>query len=91
MKFQSYYKMPAAQTVNENCVAHNGSLIPVPGRDIDAHLAEGRAILREAVASVPAEIAATTLPPGYEEMRWFPLPHEVAGYLRRRNGAAGEG
>ncbi|HET9385278.1 MAG TPA: hypothetical protein VFO67_09035, partial [Gemmatimonadales bacterium] len=34
MKFQSYYKMLAAQTENENCVAHNGSLIPVPGRDI---------------------------------------------------------
>ena len=32
--FQSYYKMPAAQTTAENCVAHNGSLIPVPGRDI---------------------------------------------------------
>ena len=34
MNFQSYYKMPAAQTQFENCVAHNGSLIPVPGRDI---------------------------------------------------------
>lgn len=34
MKFQSYYKLPAAQTPMENCVAHNGSLIPVPGRDI---------------------------------------------------------
>jgi len=34
LTFQSYYKLPAAQTVNENCVAHNGSLIPVPGRDI---------------------------------------------------------
>ena len=32
--FQSYYKMPAAQTVNENCVAHNGSMIPIPGRDV---------------------------------------------------------
>ena len=32
--FQGYYKMPAAQTEEENCVAHNGSLIPVPGRDI---------------------------------------------------------
>ncbi|MGA7522652.1 MAG: hypothetical protein WBW84_09220 [Acidobacteriaceae bacterium] len=31
----SYYKMPAAQTDTENCVAHNGSLIPVPGRDIE--------------------------------------------------------
>jgi hypothetical protein len=32
--FQSYYKMPAAQTAFENCVAHNGSLIPIPGRDV---------------------------------------------------------
>jgi hypothetical protein len=32
--FKSYFKMPAAQTDTENCVAHNGSLIPVPGRDI---------------------------------------------------------
>jgi hypothetical protein len=32
--FKSYYKMPAAQTSFENCVAHNGSLIPVPGREI---------------------------------------------------------
>ena len=32
--FRSYYKMPAPQTELENCVAHNGSLIPVPGRDI---------------------------------------------------------
>jgi hypothetical protein len=34
MEFQSYYKLPAAQTSTENCVAHNGSMIPVPGRDI---------------------------------------------------------
>jgi hypothetical protein len=34
--FRSYYKMPAAQTDTENCVAHNGALIPVPGRDIMA-------------------------------------------------------
>jgi hypothetical protein len=32
--FQSYYKMPAPQTAQENCVAHNGSLIPIPGRDV---------------------------------------------------------
>ncbi|WP_263385328.1 LVIVD repeat-containing protein [Granulicella arctica] len=31
----SYYKMPAPQTELENCVAHNGSLIPIPGRDIE--------------------------------------------------------
>ncbi len=34
LKFGGYYKMPAPQSEQENCVAHNGSLIPVPGRDI---------------------------------------------------------
>ena len=34
MVFQSYYKLPAPQTQLENCVAHNGSLIPIPGRTI---------------------------------------------------------
>jgi hypothetical protein len=34
MHFKSYYKLPATQTAQENCVAHNGSLIPIPGRDI---------------------------------------------------------
>jgi hypothetical protein len=34
MTFAGYYKMPAPQSEAENCVAHNGSLIPVPGRDI---------------------------------------------------------
>src|SRR5216683_629945 len=34
LQFRGYFKMPAAQTEQENCVAHNGSLIPVPGRDI---------------------------------------------------------
>jgi hypothetical protein len=32
--FHSYYKLPAPQTSTENCVAHNGSLIPIPGRDV---------------------------------------------------------
>ncbi|HMI55036.1 MAG TPA: hypothetical protein VK494_02510 [Gemmatimonadaceae bacterium] len=36
MQFQSYYKLPVAQTRVENCVAHNGSLIPIPGRDVMA-------------------------------------------------------
>lgn len=35
LTFANYYKMPAAQGDTENCVAHNGSLIPVPGRDIE--------------------------------------------------------
>jgi hypothetical protein len=34
LRFGGYFKMPAPQTEQENCVAHNGSLIPVPGRDI---------------------------------------------------------
>ena len=34
MTFRGYYKLPAVQSEQENCVAHNGSLIPVPGRDI---------------------------------------------------------
>lgn len=34
MAFASYFKMPAVQTTQENCVAHNSSLVPVPGRDI---------------------------------------------------------
>ena len=34
MQFRSHYKLPAPQTERENCVAHNGSIVPVPGRDI---------------------------------------------------------
>ena len=36
LKFGGYFKLPAWQTASENCVAHNGSLVPVPGRDIMA-------------------------------------------------------
>ena len=35
LSMASYYKLPSAQGDTENCVAHNGSLIPVPGRDIE--------------------------------------------------------
>ena len=34
LEYRSHYKMPAPQVDTENCVAHNGSIIPVPGRDI---------------------------------------------------------
>ncbi|HEV8198053.1 MAG TPA: hypothetical protein VGP87_15505 [Gemmatimonadales bacterium] len=30
----SYFKIPSSQTAQENCVSHNGGLVPVPGRDI---------------------------------------------------------
>jgi hypothetical protein len=35
LKLDSYFKMPAPQTDKENCVAHNGSMVPVPGRNIE--------------------------------------------------------
>jgi hypothetical protein len=35
LKLDAYYKMPAPQTDKENCVAHNGSMVPVPGRNIE--------------------------------------------------------
>ena len=34
LQFKGYFKLPAPQTDQENCVAHNGSIVPVPGRDI---------------------------------------------------------
>ncbi|MEQ1690211.1 MAG: hypothetical protein ABMA00_02910 [Gemmatimonas sp.] len=34
MKQGAYFKIPTAQTAQENCVSHNGGLVPVPGRDI---------------------------------------------------------
>jgi hypothetical protein len=59
MTFQSYYKMPAAQGDTENCVAHNGSLIPVPGRDIEvqAWYQGGISIVDFTDAAHPFEIA----------------------------------
>ncbi|MGH9467993.1 MAG: LVIVD repeat-containing protein [Terriglobales bacterium] len=35
MEFDGYYKLPVAQSKYKNCTAHNGSLIPVPGRDLE--------------------------------------------------------
>jgi hypothetical protein len=59
LTFQSYYKMPAAQSDTENCVAHNGSLIPVPGRDIEvqAWYQGGISIVDFTDAAHPFEIA----------------------------------
>ncbi len=34
LEFRSYFKLPAPQVEQENCVAHNGSIVPVPGRDL---------------------------------------------------------
>jgi hypothetical protein len=59
LKFSSYYKMPAAQGDSENCVAHNGSLIPVPGRDIEvqAWYQGGISVMDFTDAEHPVEIA----------------------------------
>ncbi len=59
LSFASYYKMPSAQGDSENCVAHNGSLIPVPGRDIEvqAWYQGGISIMDFTDAKNPLEIA----------------------------------
>ncbi len=59
MIFRSYYKLPAPQTDTENCVAHNGSLIPVPGRDIkvQAWYQGGLSVFDFTDATRPVEIA----------------------------------
>jgi hypothetical protein len=57
--FKSYYKLPAAQTDTENCVAHNGSIVPVPGRDImvQAWYQGGVSVFDFSDSSKPYEIA----------------------------------
>ncbi len=58
--FKSYYKIPTYQTANENCVAHNGSLIPIPGRDVmvQAWYQGGISVFDWTDASNPKEIAS---------------------------------
>lgn len=55
----SYFKIPAAQTATENCVAHNGSLIPIPGRDVfvQAWYQGGVSVVDFTDAAHPKEIA----------------------------------
>jgi hypothetical protein len=59
LKFASYYKLPAAQGNSENCVAHNGSLIPIPGRDIEVQgwYQGGISVMDFTDADHPVEIA----------------------------------
>ena len=59
MQFKSYYKLPAPQTKVENCVAHNGSLIPIPGRDVmaQAWYQGGISVFDWTDAAQPREIA----------------------------------
>jgi uncharacterized protein (DUF305 family) len=57
--FRSHYKMPAAQSDKENCVAHNGSIIPVPGRDLfaQAWYQGGLSVMDFTDSANPKEIA----------------------------------
>ena len=59
LQFRSYFKLPAPQSDLENCVAHNGSLVPVPGRDIfvQAWYQGGITVIDFTDSSNPVEIA----------------------------------
>src|SRR5687767_249945 len=70
LKFASYYKLPAAQGDSENCVAHNGSLIPIPGRDIkvQAWYQGGISVMDFTDPDRPIEIAYFDRGPIYPNM-----------------------
>jgi hypothetical protein len=59
LRFRGYFKMPAPQVDQENCVAHNGSIIPVPGRDIfvQAWYQGGISVIDFSDSAMPVEIA----------------------------------
>ena len=59
LEFRSYYKLPAPQLEQENCVAHNGSIVPVPGRDIfvQAWYQGGLSLIDFTDSANPVEIA----------------------------------
>jgi len=59
LQYRSHYKLSAPQTEQENCVAHNGSLVPVPGRDIfvQAWYQGGISVMDFTDSSNPVEIA----------------------------------
>ena len=70
LSFASYYKLPTAQGDSENCVAHNGSLIPVPGRDIkvQAWYQGGISLMDFTDPGNPVEIAYFDRGPIYPDM-----------------------
>jgi hypothetical protein len=56
---RGYFKIPNTQTDVENCVAHNGGLVPVPGRDImvQGWYSGGTSVIDFTDADNPIEIA----------------------------------
>ena len=82
LRFGGYYKLPSPQTETENCVAHNGSLIPVPGRDImvQAWYQGGLSVFDFTDSENPTEIAyfdrgplseSELLSAGYWSTYWY--------------------
>ncbi|MEL7540530.1 MAG: DUF305 domain-containing protein, partial [Pseudomonadota bacterium] len=69
LEFRSYFKLPAPQTEQENCVAHNGSIVPVPGRDIfvQAWYQGGMSLIDFTDSANPQEIAYFDRGPIHEE------------------------
>ena len=59
LEFRSYFKLPAPQVEQENCVAHNGSIVPIPGRDIfaQAWYQGGLSLIDFTDSAKPVEIA----------------------------------
>jgi len=59
LEFRGYFKLPAPQSEEENCVAHNGSIVPVPGRDIfvQAWYQGGISVIDFTDSANPVEIA----------------------------------
>jgi uncharacterized protein (DUF305 family) len=59
LEFRGYFKLPVPQTEKENCVAHNGSIVPVPGRDIfvQAWYQGGLSVIDFTDSANPVEIA----------------------------------
>ena len=59
LEYRSHFKIPAPQREYENCVAHNGSIVPVPGRDIfvQAWYQGGISVIDFTDSTNPVEIA----------------------------------
>ena len=70
LEFRSHYKMPAPQLETENCVAHNGSLIPIPNKDVlvQAWYQGGISIMDFTDSANPKEIAFFDRGPIDEEL-----------------------
>jgi len=82
MEFRGYFKMPAPQSDEENCVAHNGAIVPVPGRDlfVQAWYQGGLSVIDFTDSANPVEIAWFDRGPvdaedltmgGYWSVYWF--------------------